>query len=156
MGKKKDIEKNVFEKNAIKLFQDQTPKSVGPEKIRLFEDKKVRVKWNAVEEDYYFSIVDVVAVLTENDFQTARKYWNKLKQRLKEEGNESVTNCHQLKMMSSDGKYYLTDVASTEQLLRLIQSIPSKKAESLEKQNSFQNLNCNKVYKNSDFLAPLV
>ena len=113
MEEKNAVEKNDIEKNAIKLFQNQ----------------KVRVKWDADKEDYYFSIVDVIAILTENDFQTARKYWNKLKQRLKEEGNESVTNCHQLKMMSSDGKYYLTDVASTEQVLRLIQSIPSKKAE---------------------------
>ena len=97
--------------------------------IKLFHDKKVRVKWNADEEDYYFSIVDVVAVLTESDFQTARKYWNKLKQRLNDEGNQTVTNCHQLKLIAKDGKLRETDVASTEQLLRLIQSIPSKKAE---------------------------
>jgi hypothetical protein len=97
--------------------------------IKLFENQKVRIKWVANEEDYYFSIVDVVAVLTENDFQTARKYWNKLKQRLGEEGNQTVTNCHQLKLIAEDGKLRLTDVANTEQLLRLIQSIPSKKAE---------------------------
>ena len=97
--------------------------------IKLFQDKKVRVKWNEFDEEYYFSIVDVIAVLTENDFQTARKYWNKLKQRLKEEGNQTVTNCHQLKLVAEDGKLRETDVASTEQLLRLIQSIPSKKAE---------------------------
>ncbi|MDD4251300.1 MAG: Bro-N domain-containing protein [Candidatus ainarchaeum sp.] len=97
--------------------------------IKLFQNTKVRVKWDADKEDYYFSIVDVVSVLTENNFQTARKYWNKLKQRLKEEGNESVTKCHQLKLIASDGKEYHTDVANTEQLLRLIQSIPSKKAE---------------------------
>jgi len=97
--------------------------------IKLFQDKKIRVKWDSDKEEWYFSIVDVVAVLTDNDFQTARKYWNKLAQRLREEGNESVTNCHQLKMLASDGKYYKTDVADTEQLLRLIQSVPSKKAE---------------------------
>ncbi len=96
---------------------------------KLFQDKKVRVKWDANKEDYYFSIVDVVTVLTENDFQTARKYWNKLKQRLTEEGNQTVTNCHQLKLVAEDGKLRETDVANTEQLLRLIQSIPSKKAE---------------------------
>ena len=97
--------------------------------IKLFQDKKIRVEWDSNKEKWYFSIVDVVAVLTDKDFQTARKYWNKLAQRLREEGNESVTNCHQLKMLASDGKYYNTDVADTEQLLRLIQSIPSKKAE---------------------------
>ena len=100
------------------------------ETLQLFERKNVRTVWDDEEEKWYFSIVDVVAVLTDSvDYQTARKYWNKLKQRLKEEGNESVTNCHQLKLQSSDGKYYKTDVADTEQLLRLIQSIPSKKAE---------------------------
>ncbi|MBN2457782.1 hypothetical protein JXB31_01480 [Candidatus Woesearchaeota archaeon] len=97
--------------------------------IKLFNDKKIRVEWDQDREEWYFSIVDVVAVLTDNDYQTARKYWNKLAQRLRDEGNESVTNCHQLKMPASDGKYYKTDVADTEQLLRLIQSIPSKKAE---------------------------
>ncbi len=97
--------------------------------IRLFQDQKVRVLWDDENEKWYFSIVDVVAVLTDNDYQTARKYWNKLAQRLRDEGNESVTNCHQLKLKASDGKYYNTDVADTEQLLRLIQSIPSKKAE---------------------------
>ena len=95
--------------------------------IQLFENKKVRVVWDAEKEKYYFSVVDVVQVLT--DSADGRKYWNKLKQRLKEEGNESVTNCHQLKLPSSDGKKYKTDVADIEQLLRLIQSIPSKKAE---------------------------
>lgn len=98
-------------------------------KIRIFEDKKVRTHWDKDKEEWYFSIVDIVAVLTESDFQTARKYWNKLAQRLREEGNESVTIRHQLKLEASDGKYYMTDVADTEQVLRLIQSIPSKKAE---------------------------
>ena len=97
--------------------------------IKLFQDRKIRVEWDSDREKWYFSIVDVVAILTDNDFQGARKYWNKLAQRLREEGNESVTNCHRLKMLASDGKYYNTDVADTEQLLRLIQSIPSKKAE---------------------------
>ncbi len=99
------------------------------DKIKLFNDKKIRVEWDEDKEEWFFSIVDVIAVLTENDFQTARKYWNKLKERLKKEGNESVTNCHQLKLLASDGKYYKTDVADTEQLLRLVQSVPSKKAE---------------------------
>ncbi len=97
--------------------------------IKLFENKKVRVEWDSDEEKWYFSIIDIVTVLTDNDYQTARKYWNKLAQRLREEGNESVTNCHQLKLQASDGKYYLTDVGDTEQILRLVQSIPSKKAE---------------------------
>jgi len=99
------------------------------QKIQLFEDKKVRTAWDDQEEKWYFSIVDVCGVLTDSDYQTARKYWNKLKQRLKEEGNETVTNCHQLKFKAPDGKMRLTDVADTEQLFRLIQSIPSKKAE---------------------------
>ena len=98
--------------------------------IQLFEDQKIRVVWDAEREEWYFSIVDVVGVLTDSpDYNTGRKYWNKLKQRLKEEGSELVTNCHQLKMRAAAGKNRLTDVADTEQLLRIIQSIPSKKAE---------------------------
>ena len=98
--------------------------------IQLFEDHKIRVAWDAEREEWYFSIVDVAGVLTDSpDYNTGRKYWNKLKQRLKDEGNELVTNCHQLKMRAADGKNRLTDVADTEQLLRIIQSIPSKKAE---------------------------
>ena len=98
--------------------------------IQLFEDQKIRVAWDAEREEWYFSVVDVVGVLTDSpDYNTGRKYWNKLKQRLKEEGSELVTNCHQLKMRAADGKKRLTDVADTEQLLRIIQSIPSKKAE---------------------------
>ena len=97
------------------------------DQIKLFESKQVRVVWDEQQEKYYFSVVDVVQVLT--DSVDGRKYWNKLKQRLKAEGNESVTNCHQLKLLASDGKKYKTDVADTEQILRLIQSIPSKKAE---------------------------
>ncbi len=95
--------------------------------IRLFQDQKVRAIWDADKEEWYFSIVDVVSVLTESDFQGARNYWTVLKHRLLEEGNQTVTNCNQLKMEAEDGKQRLTDVATTEQLLRLIQSIPSPK-----------------------------
>jgi hypothetical protein len=98
--------------------------------IKLFEEKKVRSLWSEDEEKWYFSIVDIIAILTDqNDFQKARKYWNKLKERLKAEGNETVTNSHQLKMIAEDGKMRLTDVADTEQLFRLVQSVPSPKAE---------------------------
>lgn len=90
--------------------------------IQLFEDQKIRVAWDAEREEWYFSIVDVVGVLTDSpDYNTGRKYWNKLKQRLKEEGSELVTNCHQLKMRATDGKNGLTDVADTEQLLMSMQ-----------------------------------
>ena len=101
------------------------------DKIKLYEDQPIRTAWDEENEEWYFSIVDVVGVLTEQpDYQKARKYWNKLKERLNNEGSQLVTNCHQLKLRSvKDGKRYATDVASTEQLLRLIQSIPSKKAE---------------------------
>ncbi|MDR0863516.1 MAG: hypothetical protein LBO74_01115 [Candidatus Symbiothrix sp.] len=95
--------------------------------LKIFNDQQVRTIWDSEEEKWYVSVVDTVSVLTES--VDGRKYWNKLKQRLKEEGNESVTNCHQLKMQSSDGKFYKTDVADVEQLLRLVQSIPSPKAE---------------------------
>ena len=98
--------------------------------IVLFHKNTVRRHWDEVKELWYFSVVDVVQVLTDQlNFQTARKYWNKLKERLQKEGSESVTNCHQLKMQAADGKFYLTDVADTETLFRLIQSIPSPKAE---------------------------
>jgi BRO family, N-terminal domain len=95
--------------------------------IQLFENKKVRTIWDAEQEKWYISIIDVIAVLTESP--NARKYWSVLKNRLKKEGSQLTTNCSQLKMQSSDGKYYKTDVADTEQLFRLIQSIPSPKAE---------------------------
>lgn len=95
--------------------------------IKLFEEKKIRTVWNDEKEKWYFSIVDAISILTDSVDPTA--YWRKLKQRLKTEGNETVTNCHGLKMLASDGKMRLTDVADTEQLLRLIQSIPSPKAE---------------------------
>lgn len=99
--------------------------------IQIFEDKKIRTAWNETEEEWYFSVVDVVQVLTEQpSYDVARKYWNKLKQRLKDEGSQLVSSCHQLKMPSpKDGKSYKTDVANTEQILRIIQSIPSPKAE---------------------------
>ena len=100
------------------------------DKIQLFENQPIRAAWDSEQEEWYFSIVDVVGVLTDSsNYNTGRKYWNKLKQRLKEEGSQLVTNCHQLKMTAADGKKRLTDVATTEQLLRLIQSIPSPKAE---------------------------
>ena len=100
------------------------------EAIQLFEERKVRSIWDDEREEWLFSVIDVVAVLTDSaDYTTSRKYWNKLKQRLKEEGNETVTNCHQLRLRAADGKMRLTDVANPEQLFRLIQSIPSPKAE---------------------------
>ena len=99
-------------------------------KIQLFENAKIRVVWDDEKEEYFFSVVDVVGALTES--ADGRKYWNKLKQRLKEEGNESVTNCHQLKLPAADGKRYLTDVADLEGVFRIVQSIPSKKAEPLK------------------------
>ena len=98
------------------------------DKIQIFEDKKIRTAWNEETEEWYFSVVDVIGVLT--DSPNPNNYWKVLKKRLKDEGNESVTNCNQLKLKShKDGKKYKTDVADTEQLLRIIQSIPSPKAE---------------------------
>ncbi len=97
--------------------------------IKLFEDKNIRTLWDEDQEQWYFSVVDVIGVLTDSDYQHARNYWKVLKNRLKSEGNETVTNCNQLKMVAPDGKMRETDVATTEQLLRLVQSIPSKKAE---------------------------
>lgn len=95
--------------------------------VQIFKDKRIRTAWDSATEEWYFSVVDVVAVLTES--VDPQSYWRKLKQRLKAEGNETVTKCHSLKMTAADGKQRLTDVADTEQLLRLIQSIPSPKAE---------------------------
>jgi hypothetical protein len=98
--------------------------------IKVFEEKKVRTVWDAGQEKWYLSIVDVISVLTgQNDFQRARNYWKVLKHRLEKEGNETVTNCNRLKLPAEDGKMRMTDVADTEQLFRLIQSIPSPKAE---------------------------
>ena len=98
--------------------------------IKLFESKQVRSQWDAEEEKWYFSIVDVISILTEQPgHQGARNYWKVLKSRLIKEGNETVTNCNRLKLVAEDGKLRETDVGDTEQLLRLIQSIPSQKAE---------------------------
>ena len=103
---------------------------IKKDKVQLFEVQPIRTAWVEDEEEWYFSIVDVVRVLTEQpNTDGARNYWKVLKNRIKEEGNELVTNCNQLKMRAQDGKMRLTDVANTEQLLRIIQSIPSKKAE---------------------------
>ena len=99
--------------------------------VKIFDSSKIRVVWDDEQEKYFFSVVDVVGVLTES--ADGRKYWNKLKQRLKEEGSESVTNCHQLKLQAADGKRYNTDVADLEGILRIIQSIPSKKAEPIKR-----------------------
>lgn len=98
--------------------------------LKLFESKKVRSHWDAEKEQWYFSIIDIVGILTEQPTtDRARNYWKVLKSRLKKEGNESVTNCNQLKLQSDDGKFYNTDVGNVEQIFRLIQSIPSPKAE---------------------------
>lgn len=97
--------------------------------IKLFEDKSVRTIWNDEEEKWYFSVVDIVSILTDNNYQKSKNYWKWLKNKLNQEGSQLVSNTNQLKMKSADGKYYKTDVMSTEQILRLIQSIPSKKAE---------------------------
>ncbi len=104
---------------------------MGKEKsIKLFEQKQIRSHWNEEQEKWYFSIIDVVGILTDQDnIQGARNYWKVLKHRLLKEGNETVTNCNRLKLRATDGKMRMTDVADTEQLFRLIQSIPSKKAE---------------------------
>lgn len=100
---------------------------MGKNQIQLFEDRQIRTAWNEKEEKWYFSVVDVVGVLS--DSKDPRRYWSVLKTRLKKEGNESTTNCSQLKMLSSDGKMYKTDVADLEQMFRIIQSVPSPKAE---------------------------
>ncbi|MBQ3684530.1 MAG: hypothetical protein II925_02970, partial [Methanomicrobium sp.] len=103
---------------------------MNEDSIQLYEDQPIRTAWDEEEEEWYFSIVDVVGVLTEQpDLDGARNYWKVLKNRLKEEGSQLVTTCNQLKMTAQDGKKRFTDVANTEQLLRIIQSIPSKKAE---------------------------
>ena len=98
--------------------------------IKEFDNKKIRAAWDAEREEWFFSIIDVIAVLT--DSKDASAYWRKLKQRLLQEGNETVTNCHRLKLTAADGKMRLTDVANLEQLFRLIQAIPSPKAEPLK------------------------
>ena len=99
----------------------------------IFEENEIRRIYDDKTETWFFSVVDIVKILTQQpDFQIARKYWNKLKERLGKEGNQSVTNCHRLKLPAADGKSYLTDVASAETLLRLVQSIPSPKAEPIK------------------------
>ena len=98
-------------------------------KIKVFENKQVRTLWNADEEEWYFSVVDIVSVLTDNDYQAARNYWKVLRKRLSDEGSELVTNCNRLKMQASDGKMRETDCLDTKGVLRLVQSIPSPKAE---------------------------
>ena len=101
--------------------------------LAVFEDYQIRRIYDEASEIWFFSVVDVVSALTQQpDYQTARKYWNKLKERLKKEGSQSVTNCHQLKLSAADGKLYLTDVADPETLLRIIQSVPSPKAEPIK------------------------
>ena len=100
--------------------------------LKIFEDKNIRTKWDYEQEKWYFSVVDVVSVLTDNDYQKSRNYWKWLKGKLNEEGSELVSKTNQLKMKSTDGKFYNTDVMDIEQILRLIQSIPSKKAEPLK------------------------
>ena len=114
-----------------KKFLSKTEPNIDKKSsLKLFEDKVVRSIWDEKAEKWWFSIVDIVGILTEQpDYLTARKYWNKLKQRLAEEGVELVTFCHQFKLAAKDGKMRLTDVADTEQIFRIIQSIPSKKAE---------------------------
>lgn len=109
-------------------------KSVAPvTDLAVFEERNIRRVYDDKTETWYFSVVDIVAALTEQtDFQKARKYWNKLKERLKKEGSQSVTNCHRLKLTAQDGKKYLTDVADAETLLRLVQSVPSPKAEPIK------------------------
>lgn len=97
---------------------------------KIFNSETIRTVRDKDEEKYYISIVDIVSVISKS--KDGRKYWNKLKQRLKEEGNESVTNCHQLKLKSSDGKYYNTDVCDIEEMFRIIESIPSKNAEPIK------------------------
>lgn len=101
--------------------------------LAIFESFNIRRHYDEQKEIWYFSVVDIIAALTDQkDFQIARKYWNQLKKRLKKEGNESVTNCHQLKLLASDGKKYSTDVTDVETILRLVQSVPSKKAEPIK------------------------
>jgi hypothetical protein len=121
----------VFHQSRIESFLPFQPLSLlllkkieGMSDLKLFEDKKIRSHWDAEAEKWFFSITDVIGVLTESP--NPRNYWKVLKHRMIKEGSESVTNCNQLKMQSADGKFYLTDVADTEQLFRLIQSIPSR------------------------------
>ena len=99
------------------------------DKIKLFEQKQIRTHWDAENEEWYFSVVDICNVLSESSSKDPGAYWRKLKQRLKAEGSEVVTNCHELKMQAADGKFYKTDCMTTKNILRLVQSIPSPNAE---------------------------
>lgn len=111
----------------------QKMKNNNQNSLAIFETYNIRRIYDEQKETWYFSVVDIVqALIQQDDYQTARKYWNKLKERLVKEGNQSVSNCHQLKFMAGDGKYYATDAASVETLLRLIQSVPSPKAEPIK------------------------
>lgn len=112
---------------------DAGDKKMNKNSLAIFESYKIRRIYDEKSEIWYFSVVDIIQVLIQqSDYQTARKYWNKLKERLRKEGSESVTNCHQLKLEAADGKSYLTDAADPETLLRLIQSVPSPKAEPIK------------------------
>jgi len=118
--------------NFIVLHMGATTMNKG-HALAVFEDFKIRRTYDEKSETWYFSVVDIIAALIQQpDFQAARKYWNKLKERLKKEGSQSVTNCHQLKLEAADGKKYATDVADPETLLRIIQSVPSPKAEPIK------------------------
>ena len=99
---------------------------------KMFNNETIRTVWNKEEEKYYISVVDIVNILMENDYQDSRNYWKVLKHRLKKEGNETVTNCNQLKLKAQDGKYRLTDVTDIEGIFRIIESIPSKNAEPIK------------------------
>ena len=125
-----DLNRDNQANDIIILKKDEGILRAMGSKIQIFKGKRVRAIWDSEKEDWYFSAVDVVWILADSkDYQTARTYWKKLKQRLKEEGNETVTNCHQLKMEASDGKMRSTDCLCTEDVLRLVQSIPSRNAE---------------------------
>ena len=108
-------------------------KKIKLDSLAIFENFKIRRVYDELREVWYFSVVDIIqALINQSDYQSARKYWNKLRERLVKEGSQSVTNCHRLKLMAADGKYYATDAASVETLLRLIQSVPSPKAEPIK------------------------
>lgn len=108
-------------------------KKTKPNTLAIFEGKQIRRHWDEKKELWYFSVVDIISVLIDQtDYQTARKYWNKLAERLKQEGSQTVTNCHQLKLVAQDGKMRLTDVADVETIFRLVQSVPSPKAEPIK------------------------
>jgi len=124
------LSKKIKMKLSTNCRQSKIKNMKSINKIHLFQEQKVRTHWDDTEKKWYFSIIDIIEILTEQkDYQGARNYWKVLKHRLLKEGNETVTNCNRLKMQAEDGKMRKTDVADTKQLLRLIQSIPSKKAE---------------------------